>query len=316
MFTTKHLLGADTGGSKNRGIFGGGAINSSSTYYNTMDYITISTLGNAVDFGDLTSARYGTAATSSGSRGVFGGGQTNASSRSNVIEYITIVTTGNSIDFGDLTVSRAGLGATSDGSRGVFGGGFTSNSSNVIDYITIATTGNATDLGDLTVARHDITATSNGSRGVFGGGQEGFFATGRTNTIDYKTIATTGNATDFGDLTLNLSQLAATSNGPRGVFGGGNNISNSAVNTIAYITIATAGNAIDFGDLTQRRNFVAATSNGSRGVFGGGYQPDVVEAVVNAIDYITISTTGNATDFGDLTVARQALAALSGFTGA
>ena len=149
-----------------------------------------------------------------------------------------------------------------------------------------------------------------GPRGVFGGGLNSSAA--RVNTIDYITIATTGNATDFGDLTQALSLLAATSNGSRGVFGGGS-ISGAVtdgvgVNTIDYITIATTGNATDFGDLTEVRRGPTATSNGPRGVFGGGF----TTARVNTIDYITIATTGNATDFGDLTEARETLTATSG----
>ncbi len=42
-------------GGRNRGIHGGG--NTSPTLYNVIDYITISTLGDAQDFGDLTEAR-------------------------------------------------------------------------------------------------------------------------------------------------------------------------------------------------------------------------------------------------------------------
>jgi len=55
--------------------------------------------------------------------------------------------------------------------------------------------------------------------------------------------------------------------------------------------------------LTLARQNLAATSNGTsgRGVFGGG----TTGSVSNVIDYITISSTGNATDFGDLTDARQ-----------
>ena len=315
MFITKKLLGAG-GNSYNRGIFGGGA-SGFSIYYNTMDYITISTLGDAVDFGDLTAARFAVAGTSNGSRGVFGGGQTTTSTRSNVINYITIATTGNATDFGDLTVARAGLAATSNGSRGVFGGGFTSNSTNVIDYITIATTGNAIDFGNLTESRHDVAATSNGSRGVFGGGQAGFFTSFRLNKIDYITIATTSNATDFGNLTAIKSQCAATSNGPRGVFGGGSGLSifTPSLSAIDYITIATTGNATDFGDLLGSTTSMAATSNGSRGVFGGGDREDT--DALRLINFITIATTGNATDFGDLTSpGRRGLGALSGFTGA
>ena len=58
-----------------------------------------------------------------------------------------------------------------------------------------------------------------GDRGVFGDGYTG----SNSNVIDYITISSTGNATDFGDLTVARQGLAATSNGTtgRGVFGGG-----------------------------------------------------------------------------------------------
>jgi FlaG/FlaF family flagellin (archaellin) len=39
---------------------------------------------------------------------------------------------------------------------------------------------------------------------------------------------------------------------------------------------------------------------GDRGIFAGGS----TGSTTNVIDYVTITTTGNATDFGDLSVAR------------
>ena len=144
-----------------------------------------------------------------------------------------------------------------------------------------------------------------GDRGVFGGGVNPSYA--YVNSIDYIPIATPGNATDFGDLTQTRYTLAATSDGSRGVFGGGN--APPRVNTLDYITIATPGNATDFGDLTVNRNGLAATSDGSRGVFGGGIDSSTT---VNTIDYITISTPGNAYDFGDLTQDKTDLTATSG----
>jgi len=45
----------------------------------------------------------------------------------------------------------------------------------------------------------------------------------------------------------------------------------------------------------------------SRGVFGGG----ITNSYTNVVDYVTIQTAGNATDFGDLTVTRGDLAACS-----
>ena len=143
------------------------------------------------------------------------------------------------------------------------------------------------------------------NRGVFGGG----VTPALTNTIDYITIATTGNASDFGDLSVARQRLAACSSSARGVFGGGL-ATPTTVNTIDYINIATTGNATDFGDLTVIRNDLASCSSSTRGIFGGGTAP----TANNTIDYITIATTGNATDFGDLTVARQQLASCSSST--
>ena len=95
--------------------------------------------------------------------------------------------------------------------------------------------------------------------GIFGGG----YTPSQSNIIDYITIASVGNATDFGDLTVARNAPAACSSSTRGVFGGGN-----SSNTIDYITIATTGNATDFGDLTQGRNFLASCSSSTRGIFG------------------------------------------------
>ena len=139
--------------------------------------------------------------------------------------------------------------------------------------------------------------------GVFGGGSIS------SNVIDYITIATTGNATDFGDLTLSREGISACSSSTRGVFGGG--ATPTVSNVIDYITIASMGNATDFGDLTVARSGPAACSSSTRGVFGGGY---VAPTLQNVIDFITITTTGNATDFGDLTISRRLLSSCSSST--
>jgi hypothetical protein len=295
------------------GVFGGGF--GSPTYVNTIDYITIATTGNATDFGDLTQAIYGLAACSSSTRGVFGGGYTNADV--NTIEYITITTTGNATTFGQFTQAKGYFaGACSSSTRGVFGGGFITGTGgiNAIDFITIATIGNATSFGQLTQARWSICGgCSSSTRGVFGGGALGNSPPWEpyTNTIDFITIATTGNATDFGDLSQETTTTAACSSSTRGVFSGGYTPT-VELNTISYVTIATTGNAQDFGDLFQARWYLGACSSSTRGVFGGGDSTVTPTTVrVNTIEYITIASTGNASDFGDLTVARRELAALS-----
>ena len=65
-----------------------------------------------------------------------------------------------------------------------------------------------------------------------------------TNIIDYITIATTGNATDFGDLLAANYYYASTSNSTRAVWLGDQGLTN----TTEYVTIATTGNAVDWGD--------------------------------------------------------------------
>ena len=75
-------------------------------------------------------------------------------------------------------------------------------------------------------------------------------------------------------------------------------------NVIDYITIASTGNAVDFGDTTTLQAYAAGTANRTRAFFGGGQQPSSPYAATSTvICYAEIATTGNAADFGDLTVA-------------
>ena len=289
-----------------RGVFFGGAYPS----VNVIQYITITTTGNATDFGDLTFASTAMAACGSATRGIKAGGYNPGFSTVNVIEYITFDTTGNATDFGDLTTARPWVAGCNSSTRGLFGGG--SDPSNVIDYITIASVGNATDFGDLTVARGYLASCSSSTRGIWAGG----YGASSSSVIDYVTIATTGNATDFGDLlTANDGSFAGCSSSTRGVFAGGTNPTNRT-NVIQYITIASAGNATDFGDLTEKPNNNAGCSNATRAVFGGGEKVDPEPAgKTNVITYVTIASTGNATDFGDLLSALDGISATSSGNG-
>jgi len=89
------------------------------------------------------------------------------------------------------------------------------------------------------------------------------------NIIEYITISTTGNVTDFGDLSATRVNMGGLSNGSRGIWGGGNLAGTEKVE-IEYITFATTGNVTDFGDLSGDRRHPGAVSNGTRGCFGGG----------------------------------------------
>ena len=287
-----------------RGIWVGGS-GPNESVINNIDYITISTTGNATDFGDRTVAYYLAGSCSNGSRGLTGGGW----GPTNIIDYVTFATPGNAIDFGDLTTTRGFFASLSNGLRGVWGGGVTYG--NVIDYVTIATPGNATDFGDLTIARRCSSGISNATRGLFAGSGN---SSSNNNVIDYITIASAGNAIDFGNLSVGRggnASSAGTENDTRGIIAGGVMWDNTAMNTIDYVTIATTGNATDFGDLTRTAYGVQGCSSGTRGVFGGGNLINSGQTT-NILDYITIATTGNAIDFGDLTSVKHFTASTSG----
>ena len=292
---------------RGRGVFGGG----SPSYTNTIDYIEIQTLGNATDFGDLTLGRNEVRSCSSTTRGVWAGGRytgTPAPTSTDVIDYITIASTSNALDFGDLfTANRAAVAALSNSTRGIFAAGFqpaTGGNTNVIDFITIASKGDAQDFGDTLGGYQAQGSLSSPTRGIVAGNYT------ENNLIEFLTISTTGNTQDFGDLTQARFSFGGASSSTRGVFGGGGFTSPTPtlVNTMDYITIASTGNAQDFGDLiTATVNITSATSNGSRGVWGGGSTP----TNLNTINYITITSTGNAQDFGDLIEARSQFGACS-----
>jgi len=144
------------------GFFGGGY---TPTVTNVIQYINITSSGNAIDFGDLTQARgTGNSAVANTTRGIWQGG--NASPvTSNVIDYITIASAGNATDFGDLTEAKTAVAQTSNSIKNFFGGGNAASLSNVLEKVTIATASNATDFGDLFTASY-IQAVSNSNGGL------------------------------------------------------------------------------------------------------------------------------------------------------
>ena len=263
--------------------------------------------GNATDFGDLTVARHASSSMGNDTRGIFAGGWDNygGSSRSNVIDYITYATTGNATDFGDVaaTTSDANCSA-SNNVRGItFGGRLYSNGnlSNSIEYLTIASTGNATDFGDLSVGGSNTQRHRQGN-GMSGSTTRGLASGGYTpaalsNVIQYVTIASAGNSTDFGDMSSSTDELAHMSSNTRAVITGGSGGGSTIINTIEYVTIASTGNVTDFGDMTVAKAYLMGASSSTKGFILGGYTGS---ANVNTIETITFSTTGDGTDFGDL----------------
>jgi len=230
----------------------------------------------------------------------FGGEQSPLSpSIIRAIDTIVIPSLGDATDFGDLSQDNRKNTAASSSTRGLCVDG--SPSTNVIEFITFAATGSSTDFGDTVQDVVQSGGASNGIRGVFAGGYND------KDFMEYVTIATEGNAQDFGDLIQRRFDLAGLASPTRGIFAGGKFTPSPTINqmnSIEYITIASTGNTQDFGDMTFASRGPVGTSSQIRGVIGGGFTTSPSNASFNSIDFITISTTGNGFDFGDLTSAR------------
>ena len=291
-------LGGGTAPSSNmglgiRGLYAGGT---TPTRVNTVDFLTIATLGDSEDFGDLPDTNTSTQAPCSNTtRGIFAGGYPYVDR----ICFFTFASKSDSTDFGNLTQSRASANGVGDGIRGVFVGGYTGSNQTTMDYITVAQTGDAKDFGDLTAVTNSGLTANSTTRGLIAGINNG------TNRIDFITIRSTGNAADFGDLTVARSSgtVGPLCNATRGVMAGG--YSGGDLNVIDYVTIATQGSSIDFGDLYFAVSQCGAASSPTRGVIMGGIGGSP-RAAVNISQKIEILSTGNSVDFGDVITARNA----------
>jgi len=279
-------LGGGTGSNAGVGARGLIALRYLPSTSNEINYLTISTLGNVQDFGDLTGARKWGGTAASRTRGIWAGGAPSQVT----MDYVTIASTGNAVDFGDRTQASTEIDGLSNETRGVFAGGYaTPANRNTMDYITIASTGNARDFGDLTSPRGSQGQGGGASttRGLWAGGQR---TPADANIIDYITIATTGNATDFGDMIRTSPNGYASASSPIKMYCMG-----GADADIGFITIATLGNETDFGGDMYTKSYMGGCGSSTRGVaFGGG------PALEDKMEYIDYATAGNAKDFGDL----------------
>jgi len=253
-------------GSETRGIVGGGYDSGEGgDSQSDIEYFTIASAGNAIDFGDLDAQEFrNSAACSSSTRGLFFAG--GHPSYYNTIEYIEIGTLGNALDFGDQVTSAAVKSSFSSPTRGFSFGGFPAYSP-VISVVNIASKGNATKFGEMTSAGLSYGGCANSVRGMFAGG----YSAGASlmKSISYITMASEGNAIDFGNLTIGRNYPGGMATQTRAVFCGGLiSTPNTNTNRIDYVTIASTGNAVDFGDMTistQRRRGTTDSHGGLGG---------------------------------------------------
>ena len=179
--------------SSTRGVIAGG-----NSQINNISYVEIPTLGDSIDFGNLSVGRRHAVGVSNNIRGMWGGGETaGGTTQTDTIDFVTIASTGDAQDFGNLTDSRRGCAGGASPTRGLFASGDSPGAVNIIDYVTIASTGDATDFGDLFQAVYSIRGCSASHiRGNWNGG----YSTAYINVIQSITFSTTGNSVDWGDM--------------------------------------------------------------------------------------------------------------------
>lgn len=212
-------------------------------------------------------------------------------------DYIQLDTFGNATSFGTIDSSRQ-VAACSSATRGLSAGGLNAGLTriNVINYCTIATTSSWADFGDLVTSKSQLAGLSNSTRGLFCVGNTGSMSA----TTEYVTIASTGNGTNFGNSTQARRTYAGLASTTRGITAGGDNNAGTHYDNIEYCTISTPAAWTDFGNLHTGVLSPAGASNGTYGYIAGGFD----SAYLTKIQRITIASTGNAADWGNLTVAR------------
>ena len=301
--TNPNLGGGATSGSIDgtgaRAIFAGGytpSVNPNDCF-NNVDAITIPTLGNTIDFNNLTANLAGGYATADRTRVVYSGGigprAYTPGVTINSIQYANFASQGDYVDGGDLNNTRAFGAAICDATRSICASRAMPSYHTSIDYFNTQSSGGGQDFGDIHTAKGYCAGMMSSTRGLIAGGI--YCCPGVAyNNIEYVTIQTTGDAVDFGDMTAAKYETAPMGNATRGILAAGS----PTLDVIEYVTISTLGNATDFGDLDSLNgsNKYSASSP-TRGVVGGGYSSPTPYS--NIIEYIQIATTGNAKDFGD-----------------
>jgi len=303
-------------GNSGRGIFASGWDGSGNSIKN-IDYINIASTGNATAWGEIITAGMALAGGASNNiRGVYCGGFTAAPTNTRIddIQVLTISTNGEINDFGTLQFNTQQLSGVGNNTRGIYTNGYAypnmspvnpNNSLNqsytMIEFMSSA---NRTDFGEIIMnaACRDVATCETPIRGYFAGGEgTGFDSPTHNKKITIKGFANDSESLNFGELSTLSQRGSAVGSATRGCFIIGSTIP-AYVNTIEYITLTTSGETNDFGDATSNATTINnnAASNTIRGVYNIGRSSPSGDALAN-LDYITIATTGNAIEFGELT---------------
>ena len=300
-------------GGRGRGIFASGHTPS---VVKTIDVINIASTGDSTDWGDvITDGMAFAGGASNNNRGVYTGALTGTSpNRVNTIQALTMPTNGMIYDFGDLTYTVQQMTGAGNETRGVYSSGYTYPLAPSTDAfqqafyeINFASSGVASGFGEIPVnaSCRSMNAIQTETRGFFCGGEGTYKSPSVQNRkITEITFATRGSAITFGELSGESKGGASMESHTRAVvvLGGNATAPEAFKDTIEYFTMATRGNTTDFGNASSNTGAINdnAATNRVRGVYHNARTSDG-GAELNTIEYVTIATTGNGTDFGDLT---------------
>ena len=189
-----------------RGCFNGGYKTSPNLTLSEIDFITMASTGDALDFGDLTKAREFNGSFASPTRGLVVGGRSQSPSPNTFqtgTDFYTIASTGSAQEFEDSTSQAFFAMCFANSTRGVIGGGITPTVQSAVDFVTTATLGQFSNFGELRTTNSDSLGTfCDSTRGIVGGGMTpgNTGPTYGSQDIDFINIASGGTAVNFGDL--------------------------------------------------------------------------------------------------------------------
>ena len=230
-----------------------------------VEYVTMASKGDAIDFGADNSGGWGSQGASDSVRALSAGG--GYPSATTDIDMFIFSTVGSHVDYADITATRArGDRAACSPVRAVFTGGYGPVISNYDTKIT-ASNGNTVNFGDMMFPSRMSSCVSDHTRGVVAGSYSPDTSKGYPSS-ETITIASSGVAIHFGEMTSIAHSRAGCQNMVRGLFCGGS-VSPTSTNSIDMITIQTSGNATDFGDLTRATHSLVGMCDSHGGL--GGY---------------------------------------------
>ena len=210
-----------------------------------------------------------------------------------------------------MSTDNVGIATATDvtpGTRAVFAGRETPGNtfSNDIEYINIANGGTSAEFGNLSGTRRFVGTCASSTRAVFFGGTNPGSSPGLQSTIEFVTIASTGDVTNFGSLNATTRLVGGAGNETRGLMFGGK--TPGFISGIEYVTIATTGSENNYGDLSESKEACGGCSSPTRAISWGGGNPGS-PGNSPKIEMMQIATLGKVDDFGELSRGAQSQSA-------